>query len=325
MTNASQVNWKPGVLNGVLLGLLIGGVFAFNYVVDPFNVNRSFALGLEKRDVSYNLSNYAWKYPEYQHDPQPSVILGDSRARRLPAEAFEAVDGEGTYNFAFGGATGGDVIETFWFALEQGALKRVYMGLGALLLNDSIAVERGRRDRELLASPLQYYFSPFVTGASVRVVLRHTLGIEGPDETPPMSPEAFWEYQLTVPPRQYYGSYLYPTKLLGRLKEVAAVCAERDIELVFFMPPTHVDLQAKRMEYQIEGDYQRALRELELLAPVYDWDYPNVVTQDAALFSDPFHPKDAVAKRVARELAAGNELPSGLGFAQKKGKERGQP
>jgi len=325
MTESSQVHWKAGVVNAVILGLLISGVFGFNYVVDPFDVNRSFSLGLEKRDVSYNLSNYAWKYPEYLHDPQPSVILGDSRARRLPAETFESVHGEGTYNFAFGGATGGDVIETFWFALEQGALTRVYMGLGALLLNDSIAVERGRRDRELLASPLQYYFSPFVTGASARVVLRHTLGMEGPDETPPMSPEAFWEYQLTVPPRQYYGAYLYPTKLLERLKEVAAVCAERDIELVFFMPPTHVELQAKRMEYEIEADYQRALRELELLAPVYDWDYPNAVTQDATLFADPFHPTDSVAERVAQELASGSVLPAGLGFARKRGQERRAP
>lgn len=313
MTEGGQADRRPGVINACVLACLICGLFAFNFSVDPFAWNRSLDLGFDKQAVAFDLSNYSWKYPEYVHDPRPVVVFGDSRARRLPVSAFEDATGLPAYNFAFGGATAGDVIETFWFAAKQGKLERVYLGLGALLLNDGVAVERGRRDRELLTSPLRYYFSPFVTSSSIAVVGWNLFGIAGPREAPPMDVEAFWTYQLTVPPRQYYGGFVYPERLLTRLAAVAEYCDGEGIELIFFMPPTHVDLQAKREEFGIELDYQRALVALRALAPVYDWDYPNEVTTDAALFTDPFHPTDEVAMRVAVELAGG----SSAGFARK--------
>ena len=83
--NSSPVDWRPGLLNALLMGLLLGGIFGLNYVVDPFAFNRRFDLELEKREVSYSLSNYAWKYPEYLHDPKPVLLLGDSRTRRIEA------------------------------------------------------------------------------------------------------------------------------------------------------------------------------------------------------------------------------------------------
>ena len=242
--------WKAGVINACVLVVIVGSVFGFNYVVDPFALNRSVDLGFEKEAVAYDLSNYAWKYPEYQHDPKPVVLIGDSRARRLPEDVIEDALGKPTYNFAFGGATAGDAVETFWFAAERGELETVYFGLGALLLNDAVAVQRGQRDRELLDEPLRYYFSPFVTSASARVLALNWFGVEGPGETPPMDEDAFWTYQLTVPPRQYYGAYSYPTKLLADLEKIADYCKEHSIELVFFMPPTHTDLQAKRQEFE---------------------------------------------------------------------------
>jgi len=318
MSERTSVDWKPGVVNACVLAGLVFGLFAFNYVVDPFALNRRVDLGLEKERVAFDLSNYSWKYPEYQHDPRPVVVFGDSRARRLRAAVFEEATGLPAYNFAFGGATGGDVIETFWFAAKQGKLERAYIGLGALLLNDGIAVERGRSDRELLESPLRYYFSPAITSAAVRVLLWNVLGIAGPGETPPMEPASFWAYQLSVPPRQYYGGFVYPERLLARLARVADYCDQHGIELLFFMPPTHVDLQAKRQEFGIEEDYQKALAALRRIGTVYDWDYPNSVTADPGLFTDPFHPNDAVADRVAAELAHGAS-DAASGFARKSG------
>jgi hypothetical protein len=138
-----------------------------------------------------------------------------------------------------------------------------------------------------------------------------------------MDADAFWTYQLTVPPRQYYGAFVYPSKLLSRLAAVVDYCSDQGIKLVFFMPPTHVELQAKREEYAIEEHYQEALAALRALAPVYDWDYPNSVTRDASLFGDPFHPNDEIAARVARELVGGSPLQPGDEFANRGG--RGLP
>ena len=302
---APQVHWKPGVINAIVLATFVGVLFSFNYVVDPFDLNRSVDLGLAKKGVAHDLSNYAWKYPEFIHEPAAVIIVGDSRARRLPAEVFEEALGKPTYNFAFAGATAWDATATFWFADEHAKLKTVYFGLGALLLNDSIRVQRGQRDRELLRRPLRYYFSPFVTSASAKVLLFNAVGAKLSGEKPPMDREAFWDHQLRVPPRQYYGNYAYPNDLMAELGRIVDHCDREGIEIVFFMPPTHVDLQAKRVEFGIEADYQRSLRQLRALATVFDWDYDNELTREASLFGDPFHPTDEVAAKVAHELATG--------------------
>ena len=300
--NSSPVDWRPGLINALLLGLLLCGIFGLNYVVDPFAFNRRFDLGLEKRDVAYSLSNYAWKYPEYLHDPKPVVLLGDSRTRRFDASQFEEALGRPTYNMGFGGATLHDIIDSFWFVAERGKLERVYLGLGSLIFSDGIRVARGAQDLKLLDSPIRYYFSPFVTKASLRVMLWNHLGVAGPSDAPPMSREDFWAYQLSVPSRQFYGGYAYPKHLLERLTEVAEYCKRMQIELLFYIPPTHTEFQETRVTYGVEQDYRRSVQELAKLAPVVDWDYSQPVTLDENNFDDPVHAKTAVIAAFVEAL-----------------------
>ena len=288
----------------VVLALLVAGIFGFNYAVDPVALNRRFALGLDKKEVSFGLSYYAWRYPEYLHEPKSVIVLGDSRALSFP-ELIEESIGKPVYNFAFGGGTARDSVEAFWFAQEHGELESVYFGLGATLLNDAIAVERGQRDRELIGQPFRYYFSPFLTGASARVLAWNWWGVKGKGSTPPMDKEAFWDFQLNTKVRQEYGDYDYPEKYLQRLREVAAHCEEQGIDLVFFLPPTHVDLQAKRDEYGVESDYQRSLEVLKSLAPGFDWDYANELTEDRSRFKDPYHVVKNVTNLLVDEMVGG--------------------
>ena len=96
-----KVSWRLGVLNGLILGLLVAAIYGFNYSVDPYDLNRQIDLGLEKRELSYKLSNFAWNYADYLSDPKPVLVLGDSRARRLPASLFEESLGRPTFNMGF--------------------------------------------------------------------------------------------------------------------------------------------------------------------------------------------------------------------------------
>jgi len=300
---------RPGLINAAVLAVLLGGIFAFNYVVDPFRLNRQFAPELEREGVAYDLSNYSWKYPEFMHEPKPVVLLGDSRTRRLPAAAVEDELGRPTFNFAFGGGTAADVLAAFWFADEHAELEHVFLGLGALLMSDTVRVERGRPDRELLAQPLRYYFSPFVTSASVKVLLFNHSGLKLSGEEPPMDREAFWRFQIEERSKQYFGTYAYPERLLEDLAQVGEHCRKEGIELTFFLPPSHTDFQETRREHGVEEEYRRSVAALRELGPVLDFDCANEVTRDAKNFGDPVHTTDEVAVRVARELAGG---PRGL-------------
>ena len=117
-----------------------------------------------------------------------------------------------------------------------------------------------------------------------------------------MNREEFWAYQLSVPPRQFYGGYVYPEELLERLAEVAEYCKKTQIELVFYVPPTHVEFQETRATYGVEQDYRRSLQELAKLAPVVDWDYSQPVTLDEDNFDDPVHAKAAVIASFAEAV-----------------------
>ncbi|MCP4872815.1 MAG: hypothetical protein GY898_29335 [Proteobacteria bacterium] len=298
---------RPGLINAVVLAAILGALFGFNYVVDPFGRDNAVNLGLDKFTVAADMSDYAWKYAEYPRIKAPVVLLGDSRTRRLPADEFETLLGKPTYNFAFGGATGPDVVEAFWYAAESETLTHAYLGLGVLLLNDGIRGERGRDHREGIEQPLRYYFSPFITKASVYVLIHHWTGRDLTGETPPMDREAFWAFQLGPRTRMFYEGWQYPTHLMERLAEVAAYSAENDIDLTFFMPPGHIDLQDKRDEHGIQTEYERALEELSQLGRVVDFDFANSMTRNEANFGDPFHTTDDVSRQLARDLVLGDQ------------------
>ncbi len=294
---------RSHLLNVAVLGPLVTSIFAINYVVDPFQANRAVDLGFNKEDVTRKLSRWDWNMAEYRADPKPVVMLGDSRMGKLDEERIERHLGHATYDFSYGGGTIADMITTFWYAKDLTDLKHVIMGFNLNILNQSKSYDAAAQARDLLDDPLRYYFSPFISGATVRALWFNLGQGAAYSEIPPMEREAFWKFKMDYG-HLVYGAYAYPDKLLASLEEVVQQCEEDEIELTFVIFPTHTDLQDLAVQYDLVEHRDRTREALARLAPTWDYDVPNGVTRDPENFTDPFHFNEAVGDALVDEVFA---------------------
>ncbi|MDX2475066.1 MAG: hypothetical protein QNL91_15330 [Candidatus Krumholzibacteria bacterium] len=286
-----------GSLFGILAGLIL-----FNLVTDPFNRNRLVDLGLPKDEVSTLINYQIFKILEFEHEPRPVIVLGDSRAEVLRASYFAEAGRPDVYNFAFGGGTLYEAIDTFWLAAESTTLKQVIVGVPFSMYTEANSMNRFPVARQVSRNFLSYYLSPLVTKASAANILTAVTGRTYVTEEPDMSREEFWEYQLGPGTALHWGRWAQPNILLARLEEVARYCAVQDIELIFWIPPTHQDLRDKLPDYGLEESYDRYKVELKRLGQVLDYDRPGELTATAENFSDPHHFNDEVAHQIVEDL-----------------------
>ncbi len=104
---------RMDMFNVALVAGLLVACLGLNYAVDPFGLNRSVDLGLDKAAVSHKLSYFNWKLAGFLNDPRPVVLLGDSRVDSWPTAAFEKELGQPTANMAFGGGSTTEAIDAF--------------------------------------------------------------------------------------------------------------------------------------------------------------------------------------------------------------------
>ena len=298
---------QPDIANAGLLALAIGALFAFNFLVDPFQANDTLDLGLEKRPVSYKLSYQSWGLAEYRKQKQPVILLGDSRMNNVKAEYVSDVLGKEVYNLSFGGGTMADMVSSFWFARSQGKLEQVYFGLAPRLLNEHNRYDRAKQAVAQLNSPVRYYFAPFTTEASVRVLLYNLGSASATSETPPMDEDAFWDYQLKFSARKNFRDYVFPKKFLSDIENIVRVCAEDEIEIRFVVFPVHQDLHARMDELGASDDYRRAKMRLAELTDLVDFDDSDELILNRENFRDPFHTIRELQPALVDEFVGGKK------------------
>lgn len=283
----------------VSAGLL---VFSLNIVVDPFGRNQIFQFGLPKSTVSYKMNYPLYKIQQYSIRPRPIIVLGDSRSDQLQAAWFEEFGVPEVFNFSYPSGTLIEAIETFWFAASKTQLKRVFFGIPFNLYSETNHKNRFIAAKAVADSPISYYFSSLVTRASVNNVLSHILKADMKTDRPQMDKDKFWQVQLGTNTSMYYGRWRKPHVLLKELTRMAEFCARKGIDLIFYIPPTHVDLQRKVIEHGLADEYLRYKRDLSRLGKVVDFEFENSVTLDRANFGDPYHAKYPVLRDVVHAL-----------------------
>lgn len=290
------------VLLGTLLALL-AGVALFNVVVDPFERSRLVPVSLPRQAVASVVDYQVSKILRFEHAPRPVIILGDSRSESLREEYFAALGRDDVFNFAYGAGTLDEAIDTFWLADSATRLRQVVLGVPFSLYNEENRLNRLPTARQVTRSLPAYYLSPLVTKASALVLLTAATGHNFVSEVPPMTRDAFWQYQLGPGADLYCRRWTRPNALLARLEEMVAHCRAQGIELVFFIPPTHDDLRALLPAHGLQAEYAAYKQELSSLGRVLDFDVPGPLTADAGNFDDPQHCTAAVARELARTVA----------------------
>lgn len=277
--------------------------------IDPYDIihseNHKVLAKLES-SISYKLNYPLYKLQQYISDPTDAILLGDSRADKLDNEILNKFSNSKITNLAYGGGTLPEIIETFWYISKIQRLKEAYIGINFNLFN--FYNDRNRVDEaiRLIDSWTSYLTSSYCFKATYLIIKsiilgNHDINIEKPD----MSESQFWEYQLNVSAKSYYQNYKYPKNDFEELIKISNYCKKEKIKLVFFIPPTHIDLQKKISDFNLKEEEKKFKNDLSRLAPVYDFDYSNPMNQDKTNFLDPFHFNKNIALKLAEEIVTG--------------------
>lgn len=277
------------LINTLALALLLSGMWTINYLVDPYNANRTFDVGVDKRSTCSMLSYYDWILARYQHERAPTVMVGDSRLGLFEEELLSGVADERVMNLAAGGARWKEVLSMAHFVLATSTPGRMVVQLNVDMLNGTWRGDRVKSAADRLEDPLQYYLNPVVSRASLAVLLALVLGGMEVSESPPMNKSQFWQWQLDNLHRVAYLNWTPPLEALRELTTLISLANSKGVEILVVMMPVHSDLRSKldALGYKDENDSVRAaIREI---APLLDFDRDSNLTTDRSRFSDPFH------------------------------------
>lgn len=282
---------------------ILAMTLGLNYVVDPYQVNQAFDLGMRKDIISYRGNYRMYKMQAFKNNPCPNIYLGDSRMDQLDAAKVEAVSGERWFNFAYGGGSAYEIVDTFWYAARNEPLKKVVIGINFNLYNGSNRLNLTQEAMATLENPMKYYLSYATLRMSAANLLYKCTGINLYAEKPTMDKDEFWRVQLGKSTENFYGHWYHPDDLQQELKKISDYCSKQGIELVFVFPPTHVDLQERVMDFGLEEDYQNYKQEIIQLGwTVYDFDVPSDLTRDTVLYKDPYHADELVKNKVIETI-----------------------
>jgi hypothetical protein len=277
-------------------GLLLAAPFlllsVFVVVVDPYDyLAVSRAVSDDAKKVTAAKLHYSlWKVQKFREAPTGFVLLGDSRMDAVSAAAVSEVTGHRYFNFAYGGGTLAEALDTYWLAADTIKLEEVYFEIGFVNFNGSQTLNRVPEAKTVLGNPLLYVTNRTVLEGAFLAAYVQLTGRRVNIETPSMDHESFWRFQIEDSTTQVLRGYSYPTAYAGELQRLAADCRRRGTRLVIVIPPTHVDLQKKIAALGFSADQERFRAFVATLGPVFDFDYSNEYTEARENFSDPYHP-----------------------------------
>jgi hypothetical protein len=293
---------KRLLLRALLLATPFLLLAAFVVVVDPYNYfGVSHAVSEEAKVGTAGKLHYAlWKVQKFRQAPTGWVLLGDSRMDAVSAASVSELTGHRYYNFAYGGGTLAEAIETYWIAAQSTRLEEVYLEVGFINFNGSQTMNRVPEARSVLGNPLLYLTNRVVVQAAFLAEFAQLSGRRASLEAPPMDHEAFWRFQIEEAATQVLRGYTYPAAYAEQLERIAADCRRRGTRFVVLIPPTHVDMQKQIAALGLSAEQERFRAFVARLGPVFDFDYPNEYTEARENFSDPFHPTSTV--QVVQEV-----------------------
>ena len=241
------------------------------------------------------------------------IIVGDSRTANLNEGAIEEASGKEYCDLAFGGSTFADSMRMVDYALEHEDIKEIVVGLSFYNMNDNHSSNRVEPVIPIAEDPEKYITNAQYWTVAVKnfnaSVLNPIADLTGADflrvdiEDPSQLKQVYelsdeyihgwrrdlWDYGVII--GEQMDSLGYSTEQnLGALKELAAKCKERDIELVFILfPSNRVIWENVIYPRGMDAELEAYKEELKKLGTVYDMEFYSDLARNDDVFQDGFH------------------------------------
>lgn len=279
-------------------------LIALEVIIDPFNyffAEKNKALGELKNNLARKKNTYLYRLIEYERNQYPAIVLGDSRAQRLMPDFFEEVNGEKIVNLAAGAGSLQDVIKIFWDLSKNKNLKKIYIGVAIEGYSGTLLKDRVSAALEVKNSVPLYLMNKFTLENTMLILKSQLFKQRVEVQDPPFSREEFWKYELAQEGR-YLRDYSYPKNYYSELKKISEYCSKNNIKLVFIISPTHIEVQNKISEFKLDKEYEKFKEDIRSFGDLYDFNWPNVITENKDNFLDPLHSIDSVSRIMIREV-----------------------
>lgn len=89
----------------------------------------------------------------------------------------------------------------------------------------------------------------------------------------------------------------------SQLSEISIWCRQNNIDLIFFIPPTIIEMQHRIAEFGFGAERHNLRKRLVSLGTVVDFDFDSELTRNLANFTDAYHFNYKISKQIVGELA----------------------
>lgn len=272
----------------ILFAILLAYIIAV-IIIDPYNY---FNTGIVNQDVkfriAYPLNQRLTKIIGYKHEPSPNILIGDSRINGLNIDLISEVTGEKYFNFGYGACTVPETIDNFWFAAKQQELENVVIGISFSTYNTYY--NKNIFNEAVRSSTL---FNYVFNSSNIQVIYYMFKDLLSKEKIvlgkPVMDKEKYWPKLIINETTKFYKLYKYPDKYYQELKDIQNYCMENNINLTYFIPPTHIEVQEKIDEFSLVKENIKFKDDISSLGKLYDFNYDSELTRNKENFSDPFH------------------------------------
>lgn len=290
-------------------------------ILDPFNYY-NLSGGSDRRirdDIAQQVEPHLFRIIEYQHQPRKNVVLGDSRSNGLFSKiASNKSNSDQWSNLAYGGGSLQEMIETFWWVTEVTDIDTVIMGLNLNLYNRYNKRFWVKETLERRKNFFSYSFSRYTFQALSLIIKSYLTDEKIRLDKPNANKEEFWKFIVRERAVKFYEQFGYPDEYYRELKKISEYCAANNINLIFWVPPTHMDFQKRKADFGLEDLDERFVADLKSLGELYDFDYPSELTNNVDDYRDPMHFDNRVGEIVYKEIFSGQPHYARYSVAGKK-------
>ena len=289
---------KTFIKNSFLLVFPFIMYLALIVFVDPYNYLETSRTNSKKCEIAENIEPHLFRIIKFQNFPKNNIALGDSRVN----DFFENFDSNKWSNLSYGGGSLKEVIQSFWWAVDEAPIDTVFIGLNLNLYNKYNKRFWVEETLERKKNLISYAFNKYTFKSTWLLLKSRLIKKEIVWNELKLTKDEFWEYQLNEAAFKFYSRFEYPTNYFQELKKISQYCKSQNIELIFFIPPTYIGFQNRKIDFSLTKFDQKFVADLESLGKLYNYDVDSEMTRDGNNFKDPMHFNHQMGKRMYKEI-----------------------
>jgi hypothetical protein len=280
----------------------------FIFLVDPynlFNISHLFTDDvkikcLNRTDETTTRGNLLWKTIEFERNPVPNILIGNSRTALATDSCLEAKLGGEATNLAFPGANLRTIIDMFWMAANSTELDNVILQVDFNIYNALRNPDLYESTRQIITKRFQYFFDWNILKDALSVCYYSFSKNEGHVLRSYKDRTDNWALTTSFL-KNKFSLYTYPEELHKKLFEISEYCKSENINLIFLIAPNYQEVFTYVISSNLEDENNRFKDDLTKLGTTIDLDNEQPISLKRDNYFDHFHLKSQFVDSIISE------------------------